>query len=60
MAISKSPWRAALDRSMIHDKPETCAAFVDAIAETPGRADRILIMIVAADLPVRSAGAGTF
>src|SRR3546814_19919681 len=35
----EATWRAAFDRKMVYDDPETRAAFVDAIAEVPADAD---------------------
>ncbi|GLV21622.1 hypothetical protein TomMM35A_14790 [Sphingobium sp. TomMM35A] len=43
-------WRAAFDRKMVYDEPETRAAFVDAIAEVPADADPIFTMTVTDDL----------
>ena len=47
-------WRAAFDRKMVYDDPETRAAFVDAIAETPSDAEPMFTMTVVDDLLVRS------
>ena len=46
--------RAAFDRKMVYDDPETRAAFIDAIAETPTGAEPIFTMTVVDDLLVRS------
>ena len=46
-------WRAAFDREMVYDEPETRAAFVDAIAEVPPDADPIFTMTVMDDLLLR-------
>ena len=50
----EATWRAAFERKMIYDDPETRAAFVDAIAETPIEAEPIFTMTVVDDLLVRS------
>ena len=42
-----------LERKMIYDDPETRAAFIDAIAETPIDAEPIFTMTVVDDLLVR-------
>lgn len=47
-------WRAAFERKMVYDDPETRAAFIDAIAETPTEAEPIFTMTVVDDLLVRS------
>ena len=51
-------WRRAFAPKMVYDDPETRAAFVDAIAETPADADPIFTMTVMDDLLVRSGGGG--
>ena len=43
-------WRAAFDKKMVYDDPETRAAFVDAVAEVPADADPIFTMTVTDDL----------
>lgn len=53
----EATWRAAFDRKMVYDEPETRAAFLDAVAETPADADPIFTMQVTDDLLLRSAGA---
>ena len=45
----EATWRAAFDRKMVYDDPETRAAFVDAIAEVPPDADPIFTMTVVDD-----------
>ena len=50
----EATWRAAFNRKMVYDDPETRAAFVDAIAETPIDAEPIFTMTVVDDLLVRS------
>lgn len=52
----EATWRAAFDRKMVYDEPETRAAFVDAIAETPAESDPIFTMTVVDDLLLRSDG----
>ena len=49
----EATWRAAFDRKMAYDEPETRAAFLDAVAETPIDADPIFTMTVIDDLLVR-------
>ena len=49
----ESTWRAAFERKMVYDDPETRAAFIDAIAETPIDAEPIFTMTVVDDLLVR-------
>ena len=46
-------WRAAFDLRMAYDEPETRAAFLDAVAETPIDADPIFTMTVVDDLLIR-------
>jgi hypothetical protein len=41
---------------MVYDEPETRAAFLDAVAETPADPDPIFTMEVTDDLLLRSAG----
>lgn len=48
-------WRAAFKRKMVYDEPETRAAFVDAVAEAPVRAEPIFTMTVLDDFLVRRA-----
>ena len=50
----EATWRAAFDRKRVYDEPETRAAFVDAIAETPSDAEPIFTMTVIDDLLARS------
>ena len=50
----EATWRAAFDRKMVYDDPETRAAFLDAIAEVPANADPIFTMTVTDDLLLRS------
>ena len=50
----EAAWRAAFDKKMVYDDPETRAAFIDAIAETPIEAEPIFTMTVVDDLLVRS------
>lgn len=50
----EATWKAAFDRKMVYNDPETRAAFVDAIAETPEHADPIFTMTVTDDLLLRS------
>jgi len=54
----EATWRSAFDRKMVYDEPETRAAFLDAVAETPVDSDPIFTMQVTDDLLLRSAGAG--
>ena len=49
----EATWRAAFEQKMVYDDPETRAAFVDAIAETPIDAEPIFTMTVVDDLLVR-------
>ena len=49
----ETTWRAVFDRNMAYDEPETRAAFLDAVAETPIDADPIFTMTVIDDLLVR-------
>ena len=49
----EATWRTAFDRKMAYDEPETRAAFLDAVAETPIDADPIFTMTVIDDLLVR-------
>jgi heme-degrading monooxygenase HmoA len=48
----EATWRAAFDRKMAYDEPETRTAFLDAVAETPIDADPIFTMTVIDDLLV--------
>jgi len=50
----EATWRAAFDRKMAYDEPETRAAFLDAVAEVPVDVDPIFTMTVTDDLLVRS------
>ena len=52
----EATWRHAFDRKMVYDEPETRAAFLDAIAETPADAEPIFTMEVTDDLLLRSRG----
>jgi antibiotic biosynthesis monooxygenase len=52
----EATWRAAFDRKMVYDDPETRAAFVDAICEVPADADPIFTMTVTDDLLLRRLG----
>lgn len=47
-------WRAAFDKKMVYDDPETRTAFVDAIAEVPANSDPIFTMTVTDDLLMRT------
>jgi len=47
-------WRAAFERRMVYDEPETREAFLDAILETPADADPIFTMTVTDDLLKRT------
>ena len=49
----EATWRAAFDLKMAYDEPETRAAFLDAVAETPIDADPIFTMTVVDDLLIR-------
>jgi heme-degrading monooxygenase HmoA len=53
----EATWRSAFDRKMVYDEPETRAAFLDAVAETPADADPIFTMEVTDDLLLRSRAA---
>ena len=50
----EATWLAAFERKMVYDDPETRAAFVDAIAETPSGAEPKFTMTVVDDLLLRS------
>ena len=50
----EATWRAAFDKKMVYDEPETRAAFLDAIAEVPADADQIVTMTVTDDLLIRA------
>jgi heme-degrading monooxygenase HmoA len=50
----EATWRAAFERKMVYDEPQTRAAFLDAIAETPAEPEPIFTMTVLDDLLVRS------
>ena len=52
----EATWRSAFDRRMVYDEPETRAAFLDAVAETPADADPIFTMHVTDDLLLRTRG----
>jgi heme-degrading monooxygenase HmoA len=54
----EATWRKAFDQKMVYDDPETRAAFVDAVAETPENADPIFTLTVTDDLLVRSRAPG--
>ena len=49
-------WQKAFAQKMVYDHPETRAAFVDAIAETPTSGEPIFTMTVTDDLLTRSIG----
>ena len=49
-------WRRAFDQKMDYDDPETRAAFLDAVCETPEGPDPLFMMEVTDDLLVRSGG----
>ena len=49
----EATWRAAVEQKMAYDEPETRAAFLDAIADTPIEPEPILTMTVLDDLLVR-------
>lgn len=46
----EASWQAAFDARMVYDEPETRAAFVDAIAETPPGNAPVFTMQVTDDL----------
>ena len=54
----ETTWRDAFERKMVYDDPETRAAFIDAVAETPANAEAIFAMTVTDDLLVRGRTAG--
>ena len=49
----EATWRAAFERKMAYDEPETRAAFLDAIAEVPAESEPMFTMTVTDDLLVR-------
>lgn len=49
----EATWRAAFERKMAYDEPQTRAAFLDAIAEAPAEPEPIFTMTVLDDLLVR-------
>jgi heme-degrading monooxygenase HmoA len=52
----EATWRAAFAQKMAYDEPETRAAFLDAIAETPDEPEPIFTMTVLDDLLLRAGG----
>jgi quinol monooxygenase YgiN len=50
----EATWQKAFDAKMVYDEPETRAAFVDAIAETPPGNAPVFTMQVTDDLLDRS------
>ena len=53
----EAPWQKAFDAKMVYDDPETRAAFVDAIPETPPGNKPAFTMTVTDDLlTLRSQG----
>lgn len=49
----EATWRHAFEQKMAYDDPETRAAFVDAVAETPVDAAPVFAMTVTDDLLLR-------